>query len=236
MIRKRLFCDQCLPARRREVLSVATPAFNAATIAKLAALRAAGQNPRRLPRSSAPPHRIASQQRKAVAAWRDDGSLDGVDFKRDIHPEIQGLPVRVIAEAIGASISRGSKVRSGRLVPHMPATKAQPRGKANHTPDERLLAKFARGLGDPTRLRILRLLLSRPRNVSDIIAHLSMPQSRVSNHLACLKWCGYVVAEREGRTITYRVIDARLKAVIELIGGIVTDNAAHIASCARIDP
>jgi hypothetical protein len=60
----------------------------------------------------------ARAQRQAIAAWRDDGSLDGVDFRRDILPKLQGLPVRVIAEAMGASISHGSKVRSGRLVPH----------------------------------------------------------------------------------------------------------------------
>jgi hypothetical protein len=59
----------------------------------------------------------ASQQRKAGAAWRDDGSLDRVDFRRDILPKLQNLPVRAIAEAMGASISHGSKVRCGRLVP-----------------------------------------------------------------------------------------------------------------------
>jgi ArsR family transcriptional regulator, cadmium/lead-responsive transcriptional repressor len=106
--------------------------------------------------------------------------------------------------------------------------------KIDRAPADALLAKFARGLGDPTRLRILRLLLDRPRNVSEIIDHLSMPQSRVSNHLACLKWCGYVATERQGRAIIYRVIDGRMRAVIELIGDIVADNAAHIASCTRI--
>jgi hypothetical protein len=46
------------------------------------------------------------------------GALDGVDFRRDILPKLQGLPVRVIAEAMGATISHGSKVRSGHTVPH----------------------------------------------------------------------------------------------------------------------
>ena len=74
----------------------------------------------RRPRREAQRRRAAtaSKQRKAVAAWRDDGSLDGVDFRRDILPKLQSLPVRVIAEAMGASISHGSKVRSGLLVPH----------------------------------------------------------------------------------------------------------------------
>lgn len=60
----------------------------------------------------------ASKQRKAVTECRDDGSLDGIDFQRDILPKLQDLSARVIAEAMGATISHGSKVRGGMLVPH----------------------------------------------------------------------------------------------------------------------
>jgi hypothetical protein len=41
-----------------------------------------------------------------------------VDSRRDILPKLQRLPVRVIADATGASISHGSKVRGGLLIPH----------------------------------------------------------------------------------------------------------------------
>jgi hypothetical protein len=53
----------------------------------------------------------ASRQRQAVVARREDGSFDGVDFRRDILAKLQGVPVRVVAEAMGATISHGSKVR-----------------------------------------------------------------------------------------------------------------------------
>jgi hypothetical protein len=53
-----------------------------------------------------------------AVAWRDDGSLNRVDFRRDILPKLQSLSVRTIAEAMGASHSHGSKVRGGKLVPH----------------------------------------------------------------------------------------------------------------------
>jgi DNA-binding transcriptional ArsR family regulator len=99
---------------------------------------------------------------------------------------------------------------------------------------DELLAKFVRGLGDPTRLRILRYLLEAPRTVGDIVGHLGLPQSRISNHLACLKWCGYVATERRGRTIEYRVDDERIRALIDLAQDIAADNAAHVASCMRI--
>jgi hypothetical protein len=52
------------------------------------------------------------------AGWRDDGSLDAVDFRLDILPKLQRLPVRAIAAAMGATISHGSKVRGGGLAPH----------------------------------------------------------------------------------------------------------------------
>lgn len=99
---------------------------------------------------------------------------------------------------------------------------------------DELLAKFVRGLGDPTRLRILRYLLEAPRSVGEIVAYLETPQSRVSNHLACLKWCGYVATDRRGRTIVYRVDDERIRALIDLAQDIAADNAAHVASCMRI--
>ena len=60
----------------------------------------------------------ASQQRKAAAAWRDDGSLDAVDFRRDTLQKLQDSPARAIAESMGATISHGSKMRGGTVVPH----------------------------------------------------------------------------------------------------------------------
>ena len=107
--------------------------------------------------------------------------------------------------------------------------------EAGSSADE-LLAKFMRGLGYPTRLRIVRHLLDGPRTVSELVAYLNAPQSRVSNHLACLKWCGYVSSERDGRTISYRIADERVRAIIELARDIASDNAAHVASCMRIRP
>ena len=117
-IRKRLFCDQCVPERRREVLNTVGPAFQAAGRAKLAAMRAAGRDPTMTPAAQRRRAATASAQRTAAVAWRDDGSLDRVDFRRDILPELQCLPVRMIAEAMGCTASHGSKVRSGKLAPH----------------------------------------------------------------------------------------------------------------------
>jgi DNA-binding transcriptional ArsR family regulator len=101
-------------------------------------------------------------------------------------------------------------------------------------PGDELQAKFVRGLGDPTRLRIVRYLLDGPRSVGAIVDYLGMPQNRVSNHLACLKWCGYVSTERRGRSVIYTIADERVRSLLELTRRIVADNAERIADCVRI--
>lgn len=81
-------------------------------------MRAAGHDPTTTPEAQRRRAATASQQRKAAMAWHDDGSLDGVDFQRDILPKLQDVPVRAIAEAMGATISHASKMRCGRTAPH----------------------------------------------------------------------------------------------------------------------
>lgn len=93
-------------------------AFREAGQAKVEAMRAAGYDPTTEPAAQRRRAASASRQRKAVVAWCDDGSLDSVDFRRDILPKLQRLSVRVIAEAMGCTGSHGSKVRGGKLVPH----------------------------------------------------------------------------------------------------------------------
>jgi len=98
-----------------------------------------------------------------------------------------------------------------------------------------LEAKFFRGLGDPTRLKILELLLQRERTVTELVKVLGVPQERVSSHLACLGWCGYVTASRQGRNRYYRVADKRVRKILELARDMVSDNAEHLWACTRIE-
>ena len=101
--------------------------------------------------------------------------------------------------------------------------------------DVELTARFFSGLADPTRLSIVELLLERPHTVGEIVARLGLRQSRVSNALVCLKWCGYVEARREGRYVWYAVTDPRVRELVSLARTIMADHAAEIASCARLD-
>jgi DNA-binding transcriptional ArsR family regulator len=99
-----------------------------------------------------------------------------------------------------------------------------------------LIAKYFRGLGDPTRLRILELLEAEGElAVSDLVERLGIPQPKVSNHLACLRWCGFVAARRDGRAIYNRIADARVSQLLALGEALLADNADHVAACCRIE-
>ncbi len=100
----------------------------------------------------------------------------------------------------------------------------------------RARARYFRVLSDPTRLRLLEALLDGERTVSELRAVVGAPQSRVSNHLACLKWCGFASSERRGREVIYRVLDPRIRAVLELSRELSQENHDHLASCTRIGP
>jgi DNA-binding transcriptional ArsR family regulator len=99
-----------------------------------------------------------------------------------------------------------------------------------------LVAKYFRGLGDPTRVRILELLRDEGElTVGEPVERLAVPQPKVSNHLACLRWCGFVEARRKHRTVYNRIADKRVLRMLELAHALLDDNAEHVAACCRID-
>ncbi len=99
-----------------------------------------------------------------------------------------------------------------------------------------LLGKYFRALGDPTRVRILELLREHGElSVSELVGRLGQSQPKVSNHLACLRWCGFVVGERQHRTVRYRLVDDRVTTAIDLARSLLGDNAEHIRACGIID-
>ncbi len=97
-------------------------------------------------------------------------------------------------------------------------------------------ARYFRVLGDPTRLRLLEALLQGPHTVSELMAIVGAPQSRVSNHLACLKWCGLATSERRGREAVYRITDPRVRQMLELSGALSEEHSEHLSTCKRIGP
>jgi DNA-binding transcriptional ArsR family regulator len=63
----------------------------------------------------------------------------------------------------------------------------------------RIAACLFQALSDPSRLEILRHLQLGPHRVVDLVDHLGLAQSTVSQHLACLRDCGLVRSRPQGR-------------------------------------
>jgi DNA-binding transcriptional ArsR family regulator len=103
--------------------------------------------------------------------------------------------------------------------------------------DADLYASFFKVLGDPTRIRLLSLLLEAPpagRTVNELVELLGQPQGRISTHLGCLRWCGLVQSCRAGKHVSYRIADPRVRTVLVVGGAVMRDHAAGIASCGVI--
>jgi DNA-binding transcriptional ArsR family regulator len=67
------------------------------------------------------------------------------------------------------------------------------------------------------------------------VERLGAPQPKISNHLACLRWCGFVETRREHRTVLNRIADSRVVEMLDLAHALLADNAEHVAACCRID-
>jgi len=70
---------------------------------------------------------------------------------------------------------------------------------------ERLEGIF-KALADPTRLRVLNLLLQEGACVCELGGVLDLSQPLVSRHLACLRNAGLVLDHREGMRVRYSLI------------------------------
>jgi DNA-binding transcriptional ArsR family regulator len=73
-----------------------------------------------------------------------------------------------------------------------------------------VLARVGLALADDSRRRLLVQLTDGPAYPSELADDLGLSRANVSNHLACLRGCGLVVAEPEGRRVRYELADPHL--------------------------
>ncbi|MEU4677857.1 metalloregulator ArsR/SmtB family transcription factor [Micromonospora sp. NPDC023737] len=82
-----------------------------------------------------------------------------------------------------------------------------------------VLARFGHALSDPIRARLLLALREAPGYPAELADLLGTTRQNLSNHLACLRGCGLVVAAPEGRRTRYELADPRLThALGDLLG------------------
>lgn len=84
-----------------------------------------------------------------------------------------------------------------------------------------VLNRLGRALSDPTRARILLRLLDEPGYPARLAEELELTRTNVSNHLACLRGCGIVVAVPEGRRTRYEIADRNLTRALESLVDVV---------------
>jgi DNA-binding transcriptional ArsR family regulator len=94
-------------------------------------------------------------------------------------------------------------------------------------------ATLFRGFGDASRLRILEILRDGPLTVGEIVEATELSQSNVSNHLGCLRDCGLVIAEKQGRFVTYQLSDDRVGDLLSLAESLLADVARGVYECTR---
>lgn len=92
-------------------------------------------------------------------------------------------------------------------------------------------AKLFRGFADPSRLSVLEALRDGPRCVSDLIALTGLSQPNVSNHLACLRDCGLVVRQRDGKFFFYRLADDHVAELMQQVDGLLQELGLAIEAC-----
>jgi ArsR family transcriptional regulator, cadmium/lead-responsive transcriptional repressor len=92
--------------------------------------------------------------------------------------------------------------------------------------DVDVLERIGTALADPTRRRMLTMLLAGPAYPAELADVLNVSRAKVSNHLACLRGCGLVRATREGRQVRYELADQRLAGALRELARVVLDSPA----------
>jgi DNA-binding transcriptional ArsR family regulator len=96
-----------------------------------------------------------------------------------------------------------------------------------------VLARFGHALSDPTRARVLLALREAPAYPADLADLIGVSRQVMSNHLACLRGCGLVVAVPDGRRSRYELADERLAHALGDLLGVVL--AVDLAACPDAD-
>ena len=78
------------------------------------------------------------------------------------------------------------------------------------------LADLFSALSDPTRLRIISVLLEGEMNVGDIAAELAMSESAVSHQLRGLRYMHLVRSRKDGRQVYYALDDDHIAELYRL--------------------
>lgn len=92
--------------------------------------------------------------------------------------------------------------------------------------------KFFKALSDSNRLRILKMLQTKPLCVCEITYVLGLATSTVSQHLKILKETGFILEEKDGKWVNYlinpRPSDSRVSSLLTSLDFWIADQSVII--------
>ena len=98
--------------------------------------------------------------------------------------------------------------------------------------------KIFKALSDPNRLRILKMLQTRPLCVCEITEVLQLATSTVSKHLSILRGSGFIFEEKEGKWVNYAVnshsADPRINSFLSSLDFCISDEQAIITDKKKV--
>ncbi len=116
-------------------------------------------------------------------------------------------------------VARRCHVDGGSLMPSTkvgdPAEVVSPSDLDAATADG--LDRLGFALADPTRRSVLIRLLDGSQCPSDLAEEIATSRSNLSNHLACLRGCGLIRAERHGRHLHYELVSDQLAHALRVL-------------------
>lgn len=78
-------------------------------------------------------------------------------------------------------------------------------------------AECLRVLAHPHRLRMIQMLLADQFSVTELAEACELPTAMASEHLRLMQRCGFLVSEKDGRKVYYRVVEPHLKQIVGCI-------------------
>ncbi|MEP2723203.1 metalloregulator ArsR/SmtB family transcription factor [Roseibium sp.] len=101
--------------------------------------------------------------------------------------------------------------------------------------DEELVDAL-KALAHPVRLRIMRALTGKERNVGEIDEAADIGQPTLSQQLAVLRNAGLVKTRKDAKLVYYRIDDSRLAKVVSATGGLAGLSAMPIQQSRQPSP
>lgn len=99
------------------------------------------------------------------------------------------------------------------------------------------MSKVFKALADPTRRKVLQLLQFGPKSAGELAEHFDVTKPTMSAHFAVLMGADLILAEKHGRSITYRlrmsVLEEALLGFAQTFGLMTNNDNSDAAAAAK---